>query len=565
MFYWKRVFLFALLCLALAGGIARAENEVTIHVAYTGSQTGDEPGVRVYLGTPLTENRPYAEYGTQYERGWLTFVSENTVYRYGMQGSSVVWMLPVSAKRGDVELYLDFAEGLGIRAAYLGNQALSADQPVMAKLTDTLAFKLANGKRRSTVRLIFTVMPVVSVSARRAIRKDSNTAAQLRVTDPDFEAHGWQCATMDLDAVISKRGKTAARYTAKHPYSFSVIKDGKKEDISLAGMRRDSDWILDSAYNDASRFRNRVSMDLWHELYRLPWDRTLSGAVAGTPVEVYIDREYKGVYILSEKQDRKQTGLIKAENGGTGLLLKTQEANSDGESPAGFVSLGKKLPGVPDPAVWYNVAIKYPKDHLTPELWADFYELTKLVVNGTDEELEDRISEYVDPENLARYYLLVNALGLNDNMRKNMVFVRAAETGRHSVFQLLPWDMDAGYGRAYTSRRLKQNEVFSNRLFQRLIRENVGGFRDLLKRTWDEYKNTVLSPDRVMSLFEAYIGRLRLCGADKREMALYPKFRFYMNKNFYYTLDFDRELNYIRDYLNGRWKWLEERLSAEYE
>ena len=113
MFYWKRVFLFALLCLALAGGIARAENEVTIRVTYTGSQTGDEPGVRVYLGTPLTENRPYAEYGTQYERGWLTFVSENTVYRYGMQGSSVVWMLPVSAKRGDVELYLDFAEGLG--------------------------------------------------------------------------------------------------------------------------------------------------------------------------------------------------------------------------------------------------------------------------------------------------------------------------------------------------------------------------------------------------------------------------------------------------------------------
>ena len=78
MFYWKRVFLFALLCLALAGGIARAENEVTIRVTYTGSQTGDEPGVRVYLGTPLTENRPYAEYGTQYERGWLNFVSENT-------------------------------------------------------------------------------------------------------------------------------------------------------------------------------------------------------------------------------------------------------------------------------------------------------------------------------------------------------------------------------------------------------------------------------------------------------------------------------------------------------
>ena len=179
MFYWKRAFLFALLCLALAGGIARAENEVTIRVAYTGSQTGDEPGVRVYLGTPLTENRPYAEYGTQYERGWLNFVSENTVYRYGMQGSSVVWMLPVSAKRGDVELYLDFAEGLGIRAAYLGDQALSADHPVTAKLTDTLAFKLANGKRRSTVRLIFTVMPVVSVGARRAIRKDSNTAARL--------------------------------------------------------------------------------------------------------------------------------------------------------------------------------------------------------------------------------------------------------------------------------------------------------------------------------------------------------------------------------------------------
>ena len=382
---------------------------------------------------------------------------------------------------------------------------------------------------------------------------------KLQVTDPDYRTNGWKSPTLVSDGVISKRGKTAARYSDKHPYSFSVMKDGRKSDVRLAGLRQDSDWILDSAYNDASRFRNRVAMDLWDAMYRLPWKARRSGAVAGTPVEVYINDRYRGVFILNEKQDRKQTGLKKAEDGGTGQIIKTQEENDDDNSPAGFVSLGRKRPGSSEPDVWYNVRIKYPDiKKLSPDAWTDFYDLTKLVIKGTDEEFATHITDYLDLDNLAKYYVLVSALGLSDNMRKNMVFVRAEATGKYSVYQLIPWDMDAGYGRAYTSRKIKVDALFTNRLFRRLIKGSVGGFNELLCQTWQKYGTTLLSPGHVMSLFEGYVSRLRVCGADRREMEKHPVFRFYMDHRFGFTLDFDRELNYIRDYLNDRWSWCDQ-------
>ena len=541
----------------LAAMTACAESQAVIRVAYTASKK--TPKVRVYLASPLRKNEPYTESGTKYDRDWLAFTSDNTVYKYGLKGSSVVWMLPVSVKRGNIDLYLDFGQVPGIRTAYLNDKPLSPDKPVTVKLTDTLVFKFAGKSRRSIVRMVFTTMPVVSVTAKRSIGNDSNTPMRLQITDPDYESNGWKSATLVSDGVISKRGQTAARYKAKHPYSFSVMKDGKKHDVSIAGLRNDSDWILDSAYNDASRFRNRVSMDLWDEMYRLPWKQKRSGAVGGTPVETYINGKYKGVFILNEKQDRKQVGLTKAENGGTGLLIKTQEENDDRISPAGFVSLGKKLPGATELSVWYNVEIKYPKAvYLDREMWTDFYDMTKLVVQGTDQELAEHVTDYLDLENLAHYFVLINALGINDNMRKNMPFVRAGSTGEYSVFQLLPWDMDAGYGRAYTSRKRPADHLYSNRLFKRLISGNVGGFNDILYRTWLEYKDTVLSTDHIMSLFEGYTGQLRGCGADQREISLYPRFAFYMDSNCHYTLDFEKELEYIRSYLKERRSWCDE-------
>ena len=200
--------------------------------------------------------------------------------------------------------------------------------------------------------------------------------------------------------------------------------------------------------------------------------------------------------------------------------------------------------------------LKYPKpEDLNSDDWTDFYQMTRLVIRGNDAEFAAQIGNYLDLDNLARYYVLVNALGLNDNMRKNMTFVRYSGEGRFSQFQLLPWDMDAGFGRTYTSLKRNPEEPYTNRLFKRLIKGNVGGFNELVRQTWNRYRQTTFSVEHVMALFEGYIGRISVCGADQRETALYGKFTSYISDSYEYTLDFQKELAYLRSTLTERWSW----------
>ena len=544
------------LLLLLAAGIACADAAVPVRVAYTGSMSGDAPKVRFFLASPLEANEPFGLDGTEYSRDWLRFECDHTFYKYQQKPGSVTWMIPLSARHGDIELYLGFDDALGISTAYLNEQPLSASEPVTADLTDTLVLQVANSSLRTQLRLMFTSLMVVSVSLEDDVGRDSDTPMQLSITDPDYADSGWKTPTFTSDGVFSTRGLSSSRYPTKHPYKFSVMQNGEKHDVRIAGLRKDSDWILDSAYNDASRFRNRVGMDLWDEIYRLPWDKTLSGAVGGAPAELYLNGNYKGIFILNEKQDRKQIGLKKKEKGGTGLLLKTEDSGDLEKSPAGFVSLGISKPGAYDIEKWYNVEIKYPKpEDLNSDAWTDFYKMTRLVIRGRDAEFAAKIGDYLDLDNLARYYVLVNALGLNDNMRKNMTFVRYSGEGRFSRFQLLPWDMDAGFGRTYTSLKRNPEEPYTNRLFKRLIKGNVGGFNELLRQTWNRYRQTTFSVEHVMALFEGYIGRISVCGADQRETALYGKFTSYISDSYEYTLDFQKELAYLRSVLTERWSW----------
>ena len=161
-----------LLCLVLAAAAACAETKVFVRVDYTGTVQGDAPEARVCLAAPLDKNEPYREYGTRYDLSWLTFASENTVYKYGRMGSSVVWMLPVSARNGDVVLYLDLSEVSGLRSVneYTYNEdgdIATQSQKVFDK-TDTCVLSILlkysydeddyddNGNwTRSTVELVY--------------------------------------------------------------------------------------------------------------------------------------------------------------------------------------------------------------------------------------------------------------------------------------------------------------------------------------------------------------------------------------------------------------------------
>ncbi|MBQ8080510.1 MAG: CotH kinase family protein [Clostridia bacterium] len=535
-----------LLCLWL--GAARAEGEPA------------DTLIDIYLVRDLAVNEPYEADDRTYSREIaVPEFAESQAFFYRSTKDVFTYLVPVDATSGRTALHLSFALLDEATTASVNGEALSAERPVTVSLLSVAELRIATPKKRGLIRLKFTNLPIVSMSPDGGLYKNRDTPGTIIIVDPQYRQHGWTEPALSAEAAFSRRGKSSAQYAAKHPYNFSLMKDGEKWDKSLLGLRVDSDWLLDSAYNDASRMRNRALMDVWNEVYRLPWDRTLSGATKGVFVELFIEGTYRGLYVLGEKQDRQQLGLAKAGSGRTSLLLRTGQANNDQRSPAGFVSLGKETPAEGEPEQWYNVHIRYPQESDDYEaLWQDYYDFTYLVVKGSQEEFAARIGQYVDLDNLARYYLFANAVDLTDNMRKNMTFARLDDQDeRFNKFILVPWDMDSSLGRYYSSRKSRQTETVSNRLFDRLIRENPGDFRRILYEDWQALKTGALSLNGIMSHFDRYYALIHMTGADEREIAKTPKFTSYLKAAYSFTLNFERELAYIRSFTEGRLQWLD--------
>ncbi len=523
-------------------------------------ETGEKQ-VLICLAEDLPGNAPYNTNDTEYNRNVaIPVMSGAKGFRYKTTTQSNYWLFPVSYAQGTPVLYLSLEGIRSPTSISINNVLLSRDRPVAVPLKETADLRVANARTRGVIRLMFTTLPIVQAEPDGDIFLDRETPCTITVFDPDFKAHGFAKAVNTYDAVISRRGRSSARYAAKHPYNLSLMKDDKKYDQSLLGLRNDSDWLLDSAYNDRSRMRNRVLMDVWHEIYRLPWDQTLSGATKGVYVELFVGDAYRGLYVLGEKQDRRQLGLAKTGGKWVSTFFRTGAAGKNSSSPAGFISLGKETPVMDDPWRWYNIDLRYPKEseEAAEALWEDFYDYVRLVVKGSPEEFAAHIFEYADPDNLARYWLFANAADITDNMRKNMSFARLDDRDpRFNRYILVPWDMDSSLGRYYTSRTSRTEELVSCRLFDRLIDENPDNFRQLLYSTWQELRVGALSTDAIMTHFDRYYAKLSECGADEREIGKFPNFTSYVKGAYSFELNFEAEIRYIRKYTDRHLTWLD--------
>lgn len=97
-------------------------------------------------------------------------------------------------------------------------------------------------------------------------------------------------------AGIEIRGSYSASLPQK-PYGFETRDAaGNNRDVSLLGMPEENDWILLANYNDKTFMRNMLAFELFRKMgHYAPRTRL---------VEVILNNDYQGVYILTEKIKR---------------------------------------------------------------------------------------------------------------------------------------------------------------------------------------------------------------------------------------------------------------------
>lgn len=230
---------------------------------------------------------------------------------------------------------------------------------------------------------------------------------------------------IDFDSTIAEikyRG-VYNYYFPKKEYRMQLY-----EQKSFLGMRTDDDWILFAMHFDYPHMRIKLSFDMWRSLEDTDPTAILPES---SYVNLFINGEYHGIYLLSETEDRKLFNLDPPQNNIDSSLIFKVNYNTD------FKSYNSSR------AEWQQVLPDIEEINLMEKILP---ELTGFVNNTSDEDFfdpETGIYTKFDKLNLIDFLIFNYFIIHIDFWDRNYLLVKNSNP---SKFYFIPWDFDASFG-----------------------------------------------------------------------------------------------------------------------
>lgn len=410
--------------------------------------------------------------------------------------------------------------------------------------------------------LVITGVPIIEVIAPDGIVDEPKLPCDIVLTDPKGRTNGSQIRFESYGG-IEIRGAGAQRYEKK-AYSFKLKDKQTNEnlDAELLGMREDQSWILDAMWLDCAKMRNRVCFDLWndlHTLYYINDEPKAVGATHGYPVEMFLDGTYHGLYILSDRIDRKQLKLKKK----GGYLYKGGEWTDE-----------CKLQGITSPydnsrLEWNGFESDYP-DEVGDVEFKYLSDLIRFFSEVSREEFSATFEEHLDASSLIDYFIFINLLMAYDNTGRNIFWgIYDVKTTSVPKFIIQPWDLDGTLGRTWDAIKLnpEKGHGFDDGLvlrpdanskyfrpFERIMKENPKNIKQRIYDRFMEVKDKTLSPENMAKKVDYYKRQLVESGALERDRQKWS------GKWMYGYADPNEEAEFMKSWYKVRLEYLEKML-----
>lgn len=378
-----------------------------------------------------------------------------------------------------------------------------------------------NEKNYSEIKLKLTNLPIVSILSDTDVT-DNDTNSVFKYINPSNLDN-----TITYNSKIHIRGATSKLYDKKS-YKVNIYNSDyeKEKNINISNFYYGSSFILDALYRDGSKIRNALATQLWND-----FSSDFTNANVYTEfVEVFINNEYKGLYLFMEPVNRRNLNLNSSSLNNTSVVIKSSDYN---------------LPKFNDYTniiddVYYGFELKYPNDEdLFNTSWNSI--LNKLskyyknTINSSYEQINDifDITSYVD-------LILFNSVTNNEDnhLIKNNYFYQKELDDK---IYIQPWDMEFSFGLSY-SHNLKYNTEETLYDFEEIIFEIKHSSpkinKLLIKKYWNVRNNilTIEYFDNIIDKYKATLGN----GAASRD------------SNLYYEYNFDENIEEVRDWIHKR-------------
>jgi len=408
--------------------------------------------------------------------------------------------------------------------------------PKNSTLDKTSTFEISGAPY--TLSLTNSDSPLIQIDAPDGIVNEPKRMAQI--------SYAYKDTVLTSNAGIELRGSSSLVFKKK-TYDLNFYTDStgtKNQDLELAGMRSDDDWILDGLYNEPLRMRSHLSLNLWNDIYTpyyIDKEPNAKAGASGKHSEVFVNGRYQGIFLFQEQVDRK---LAK--------IKKIQGDTIRGEIFQGARYLGAcTFDSIPPKKnylkSWGGYDIKYPVP--TNQYWDNIYPFTAFVVNSDDDAFAKAIKDKFVIDNAIDYFLFINALRAPDNLGKNLYLIRY-DAGEPYFYA--PWDLDGSFGTIYSGKRINTTDDFlTNGLLRRLIDTNPDHFVSKFGERWKSLRKNVLSEETLLNNQKEMYNKLLNERIYEREALVWDNFEYGKEGLDYMQTWTKKRLAFLDEYIDG--------------
>jgi hypothetical protein len=378
-------------------------------------------------------------------------------------------------------------------------------------------------------------------------------------------------------AGIEFRGSTSQQFFPKKPYGIELWVDASQTSrkAPLLGMPTESDWVLNTSYNDKTFMRDVLAYDLANRMGRY--------ATRTRYCEMMINNRYEGIYILMEK--------IKKDKGRVDISTLKNTDNTGDDVTGGYILKIDKTEGGKS-RIWntflkingasYSIPyqIEYPKQADISEAQFNYIKnyVTEFETNLASADYMSPAAKWrnlIDVDSFVDYFLLTEMTKNVDGYRLSTYFYKDKDSKGGKLKMGPAWDYNLSFGNADYAEgyktagwQYKANSIliaerdtyFLMPLWWEQLATDTT-FQSKLGQRWRFLKKNVLSPDRIDKWMDSTATVLQPITArnfSRWTGVLGTK----VWPNYYAGSTYQQEVDWMKTWIRQRVAWIDSQLAT---
>ena len=429
-------------------------------------------------------------------------------------------------------------------------------------------------------------LPIVRFNTNtRVIQDEPKIPVQMEIFDkgPGQLNQVSSTPTISTVAGVEFRGSTSQADfyflpgLVKKPYGIELWTDStgvKSKRLSLVQMPEESDWVLNASYNDRSFMRDFIAQSLAGRIGLLHSKAKF--------VELIINDEYRGVYVLMEKVKQGKnrvpiSDLYPTENAGDdvtgGYLLKIDKSSGSPSSSwksnytSGITATQKCEFQIeyPQYGIITQQQLVYIRDYINN------WEKKLMTEDMNDPKASFR--DYMDVSSFVNYFILNEVTRNVDGYRLSTYLYKDKESLGGKIKMGPAWDFNIALGNADYLEGWKtdgfvykamENDGGKNDYWQvpfwwnKLMQD--ASFRKALATRWKTVRSSFLNTNTLFATIDS--AQIALKDPLIRNFQKYPLMGKKIWPNYYVGASLSDEVNWLKNWIQGRLVWLDAQMAV---